>query len=196
MAADPSQIGEFTLAHGFPKGSQGAEFVGLALNICGEHSVGGAFSKMGPHMTVIPPFFRNREEMMFVASCLRAERALHSESTVEAMITGVDFFSVGGDNESLYLAIEVPKGYAEHVEWMKAAHPFKWVHWPLHDNAVEPIYVPHIHVIEGPKLKARVEPFLEKLNRVFRGRPLQLPPSCFYEKVRRGDERRYQQFIF
>lgn len=175
--------GIYMLAHGFPENTELAKCVKHVIKICKEKNVLGEPSKMGTHLTLLPPFYGDDKTIKFASSIMRVLTSLLGELYITT--TCVGYFSPSTEAskvEAMYLKIKLPEMYHEYVEWLKATNPFKWVHPPAQTTAVEPIYIPHVHVIEGVNLFERLKPFEEDLRFVITGRTFELTPPKFFKK--------------
>lgn len=175
--------GVYMLAHGFPEETELSMCLRHIIKLCKDKDVVGETSKMGIHMTLLPPFYGNMETIKFTSSVMRVLTALVGELYITT--TRVGYFpppTKESNIEAMYLKIKLPEKYHEHVSWLKATSPFDWVHQPAQTSAVEPIYIPHVHVIEGVNLIEHLKPFEEDFHFIIAGRTFELTPPKFFKK--------------
>ncbi len=175
--------GIYMLAHGFSEQTEMDRHVKYVIEICGKHNIQGEPSKMGTHLTLLPPFYANEESIRFASSVLKVVTAFIGK--MQVTVLGVGIFPPPNPNtktEALHLKIELPGKYHEHVEWLKINSSFPWVHPPMQTTAVEPKYIPHVHVIEGENLKDALSSYYKEIEFVVSGKSFQLLPPQFFRK--------------
>jgi 2'-5' RNA ligase len=173
----------YVLAHGFPTDTEMAKHVNHVIKMCSKEGIIGVPSKMGTHLTLLPPFYGNEESVRFASSILKVMTALLGNMHIT--VSGVGVFpppDPSSNIEALHFKIDLPDQYHKHVEWLKTTDMFTWVHAPLQTSAVEPIYVPHVHIIEGENLSESIERCREEIRFMVSGKSFALPPPQFFKK--------------
>jgi hypothetical protein len=156
-----------TLAFPFPHGTQGASVVKSMEEACREVGLEGTTAKLGPHATIIPPFYCTKREMMAMAILTRLMWKWNG-GLVQAHAIGVDVFEPP-DAESnvgaVYVSLNVDEDYRHYVERHKINWPFPFKYPPARRNPSDRTWIPHLSVIEGPDLHLKMKGKKAKLNR-------------------------------
>lgn len=179
-----------TLAFPFPKGEKGAGLITFAQNLCEKNGLHGTPPKMGPHATIIPPFYCTDREMMTMAILTRqmwkfSGRFMHVSTTGFGVFPPVEQFD---DTGAIYIGLELDEHYREFIEKHKLGWPLPFVHPPGQTTAVDRVWVPHLSVIEGPSLHKEAEAILPHLNEYVENKRITLGEPLFFKKSKKGGE--------
>lgn len=185
-----------TVAFPFPVGTDGHRLVILAEEVCRKKGLAGEPAKMGPHATIIPPFYCTEHEIYGMAAMARLGWSLHG-SEYRTRVTGFGVFDPPAATSAvgaLYTALEMPEHFRRSVERHKLNWPFQFVHAPVQAYAADRIWNPHISIIEGPLLHKEAKLLLPDLNPYVEDRIVTIgEPLLFVEK--REDDRKWWEQV-
>lgn len=173
-----------TFAFPFPAGEKGARLVNLAQDVCAQKGLRGNPPNMGPHATIIPPFYCSTKERQAISMLTRHMWKFNGKWVlVKAGEFGVFSPSKPNDNTgAIYISLEIDPHYREFVEKHKIDWPFEFVNKPSQTAAVERVWIPHLSVIEGPDLHTQAPPLFPQLNEYVSDRVVVLGEPLFFEK--------------
>ncbi len=162
-----------TLAYTFDKDTVMARHVLWAQIKLKEGGVLGESAKMGTHLTVFPPFYATKTIAQTYAAMIRVGG--FAKKDFPDAISGVHlgYFpptSPSSFIEAVHLQINLESGYSNFISRMKQLGIFEWVHTPQQTAAVEPVYVPHIHLLEGEDIIHRAQQCKENIDLFFQNK--------------------------
>lgn len=177
-----------TFCFPFPHGTKGAALVRLAQDVCKANGLVGKPSKMGPHASILPPFYCNYREKKALAALARHMWKFNGRE-VQAKATGFNVFPPPSPEKesTLYIEIEVDEEYRTFVERHKLKWPFEFVHTPAQTNPVDRVWIPHMSVIEGPGLHEKALPLLPRINEYMYEKIITFGEPLFFEEKISGD---------
>ncbi len=189
----------YTLAYRFSQSTDLERYTQAIKIKCQNLGISGKDSKMGTHLTVLPPFYATEAEAKRYAAIAKLAIGLFEETRKKIVINGIGWFeAIEKDEKSmdaLHLVVKLPKGYTDSVERLKSSTLFKWVHKPAQGKAVDPLYSPHIHIIEGEGVKALTEPHKKYFDLLVGGRSFALGPLNLFEKIEPSEAPFWKQVL-
>ncbi len=188
-----------TFAFPFQENTEGAWLVRTLRRACEVRGLVGEPAKMGPHATIIPPFYCTEKEKRLLAALSRHTWKLVSTLNtlqLRVPIEGLNVFEPpvpGSDKGALYIALKMNEEYREFVERHKLDWPLEYFHPPIRSNAVERAWIPHIHVIEGQNLHKTAPRHFPEMREYLYGRTITLGEPLFFEKKEQGGQTYWSQ---
>lgn len=184
--------GIYTLAHGFPETTELNACVRMVQKVCGENGVKGKYSNMGVHMTLLPPFYADAHTIRLMAIAMKVANTPIGKKQGSFQVTGLEYFTLNEETmlETVHLTVLLPQAYLELITWLKANNTFEWVYPHAQSTPVEPVFVPHVHIMEGNNLKRRISRFSHSLDDKLRKERFSLTPPTFFQKHESTSEER------
>lgn len=182
-----------TFCFPFSVGTRGAALVRLVEEVCKVNGLTGRPAKLGPHATVIPPFYCSDRERKAIATLTRHMWKFNGKE-VDVRATSLNVFAPEspGKDSALYIKVRMDGEYRDFVERHKLDWPFEFVHLPAQTNPVDRVWVPHISVIEGPGLYEKATPLLHRISEdCVYDKVVTLGEPLFFEKKKVGDTVRW-----
>lgn len=180
-----------TLAYAFGKDTVMARHVLWAQTKLKEGGVLGESAKMGTHLTVFPPFYTTRNDALIYAAMVQAGSPISEKSQDAIKGTHVGYFPPASDNsliEAIHLRVELDSEYEKFISRIKGLDIFDWVHPPLQTTAVDPVYIPHIHLLEGVGIIDPAQKCEKDINLFFENRHYPLGElRLFIKKPGKGE---------
>ncbi len=177
-----------TFAFPFDSGTKGAGLARFAESACKSRGLVGNTPKMGPHATIIPPFYCTGREKKAIATLTRHMWKFNGRF-VHVKATGFGVFNPTKQDSNIgaiYIDLELDENYRGYVEKHKLDWPFEFVHPPSQTNAVDRVWIPHMSIIEGPNLHETAPPEFPALNEYVQDKIVTLGEPLFFEKETRG----------
>lgn len=159
-------------------------YVRIIADECEKRGIIGKKAKIGTHLTLFPTFWATEKEARRDAALLKLGHHQFNVSHDVVTIEGIGFFSPppGSKNDALHLRIKLDPTYRDLIIRLKASDLFDWVTPPAQTAPVDPIYLPHVHVIEAEGLRERVAPLREKLDLIVKDKLVELYPLELFVK--------------
>lgn len=188
------KVEKFLLMHPFPHDSPAAILADDIATFYKEKTKGTTRPKLGPHITLLPPFYAPRDEMIHLSKGLDMMKALYRDlkhSLMEARISEIGFFN-NPNNGVLILKIKLPSHYQAVVEDYKKglSHFATWV-FPPDDLS----FNPHLCIFEGETVYRDLQKLVKEFPRSkIEGVSFNLPTPTIMRKVEEGDKARWEEF--
>jgi hypothetical protein len=191
-----------TLAIPFAHETKEARLVETMRSACEELGLHGEPAKMGPHATIIPPFYCTEREMKGMAILSHLTWKWNGGQT-EAHAYAIDVFeppTQDSDVGAIYIALDIDAEYRRYVERHKINWPFPFKYPPARRSPSDRIWIPHLSVIEAPGLHNAVRGKKAKLGRKLgaisaHDRLISFGEPLLFERVVRGEEKRWEQVL-
>lgn len=178
--------GIYTLAYAFHEETPLASDVLHVKKIIREHGVVGSESKIGTHLTVFPPFYATKAVAKTYAVMTSVGGFFKKEGVNEISGVHVGWFPPPHEEslvEAIHLRVDLSPEYVSFISRIKRSGLFKWVHPPARTSAVEPAFVPHIHLFEGENIFKQTENHSADINYFLGNKNYKLGELRLFEKV-------------
>lgn len=150
------------------------QYVDLFTRMCANQGITGEGSRLGVHLTLFPTFWATEKQARFGASLIELTVAgcwhenLGGGGSPQVKLEGIGFFKAppGSTKEALHLRVGLSSEYLNLISRLKASDIFEWVTPPTRTQPVDPIFIPHVHIIEGEDMIRRVAPIKDDLSRI------------------------------
>lgn len=191
--------GTFTFAFPFQAGTTGAAIADSLAKKLTEKGVLGKRPNMGAHATIIPPFIAPRKEVLNLARACRQQWELFRGTYVEAEVKSIGMFTPQPITQqtAIYIELGMPSRYHELVEIQKINWSYPFRHPLARQYAVEPVWIPHITIIEGAGLYTN-QKAIEVLPELLGGvafLKLPLPEPRFFEEKYYSTIKRWEPIL-
>lgn len=178
--------GIYTLAYAFHEQTALASDVLRVKKIIREHGVVGGESKIGTHLTVFPPFYATTVVAKTYAVMASVGGFFKKEDVNEISGVHVGWFPPPHEEslvEAIHLRVALSPEYVSFISRIKRSRFFEWVHPPARTSAVEPAFVPHIHLFEGENIFKQTEKHIADINYFLVNKHYKLGELRLFEKV-------------
>ncbi len=152
---------------------------------------------MGPHATIIPPFYCTASERRLVALLVRSMWKF-SGKTLRVPVKGFNVFGPpvpDSDIGALYLEMEINEDYREFIEKHKLEWPLEFISPLASSSATDRVWIPHMSLLEGPNLHVAAKKLLPELNEYVEDKFIEYGEPLFFEKHEKDGNKWWTQVL-
>ncbi len=175
----------YTLVYAFREETALARHVTEAQKVLKEGGVQGSPAKIGTHLTIFPPFYATKDVAKTYATLIQVGELIRKEFSDAISGLRIGWFPAPTSDsvlETIHLKVKLWPEYIHFISRIKASDTFEWIHPHTQTTPVEPVYIPHIHLLEGAGLIACTQQYEDKLNLFFENKHYPLGEIRLFRK--------------